>query len=115
MQDDSSPTQAGKTTERLSRSCSEDDRAVIAAYIADFSQEFRDIFPLAPAISRAVNLYLRATGSLDDFIAAMYRARAITQEHVSGIRGRNQPNAAGFVTARKMPYFFSCLAKEIGA
>jgi phage replication O-like protein O len=87
----------------------DDDRDVLLNYIADFAREFSDQAPLASSVSRAQNLYRSSGLSLDDFIARMYAARAITKERSAAVRGELDQSGR----KQRMAYFFSVLEREL--
>lgn len=87
----------------------DDDRDVLLNYIADFAREFADQAPLASSVSRAQNLYRQSGLSLDDFIARLYAARAITKERSGAVRGAADDHGR----KQKMAYFFSCLERQL--
>lgn len=90
-----------RTLPQPARSASDEDRAVVSAYLAGFAQEFSDHAPLASSTSRALRLYQRAGVSREQFIDVLYRARAITRDRSA-------------TTRRQMPFFFSVIEDLLG-
>ncbi len=61
-------------------------RLSLLPYVEDFARELNDRAPLGASVSRVVGVYERSGLSLEDFVQALYRARAITKERQAAIR-----------------------------
>lgn len=109
-----SPESIGSVLSRQSLPISphpdDDARGVIVAYLQDFARELHDQAPLRSSVTRAYHLYQRANTDLNSFIAAMYAARARTQEHSGSIR----TTVPGQAVKAKMAFWFACLEEGLG-
>ena len=90
-----------------------EQREQLRAYLADFCPELGDEAPLAASVTRALNTFAAAGVHPARWGDALYRARAITQEHTGQITKRSG-TAAGARRKNKMPYFFSVLEQLVG-
>jgi len=90
----------------------DETRAAIVGYVEDFAREFNDQASLTSSVSRAYNLFQEARIDFDDFISAMYAARARTQERTASIRSTT--TKSGRAVKTKMAFWFACLEDELG-
>jgi hypothetical protein len=84
-----------------------DDRILIGRYLEDFARELDDQAPLSSSTTRAVNLYLTGSHTIDSFIDIMLEARRRTQASTASIR--TKPTGKGWGRKPKMAYFFGVL------
>lgn len=88
-------------------------RDTIQEYLADFRREFPDRASLKSSTTRAYHLYQASGVTLDTFIDALYRARAIVKERTGSIRGAGV-DEQGRSMKNKMAYFFAVLEDVLG-
>ena len=81
------------------------DREVLATCIVDVARDFADRALPGRSISRTQNLYHRYGLSLDQFLAVMTAAQAITQERSPS--GDDGPDASA--RPARLPAFFAVL------
>ncbi len=81
------------------------DRDVLATGIVAVARALADHAPLGPCITRTHNLYHRYGLSLDQFLAVMTAAQAITQERSPS--GDDEPDASA--RPARLPAFFAVL------
>ena len=89
-------------------------RQVIEQYMKDFAREFNDQAPLKSSTTRAINLMQEAGISLEQFVSALYEARAITKHRTGSIRAVAGQSESDWTLKQKMPYFFSVLEDVLG-
>lgn len=98
-----------------SRKPSNHDVNVITDYVSDFAREMNDEASLPSSVSRAMNLYRRATVDLDGFTDALLGARAATKQHSASIRKQSDANGTLIgPTKNRMAYFFAVLEDVLG-
>ncbi len=90
------------------------DRRRIVDYLSDFARELGDAAPLASSVTRAVNLMHRAGVDLEEFVGAMYHARAVTKERWAAVRKEERAPGRPFPRKRAMAYFFAELEHALG-
>jgi len=84
------------------------ERDAVLALIGDLRRELGDRATLGSTTSRALTLYRQSGVAWEQFVTAVYSARAATQARTSAIRRRD----AGGVN--KMPYMLAVLADRLG-
>jgi len=89
------------------------ERDAILDYLADFARELGDTAPLSSSVTRAAKLYRRSGLSLDDFISALYAARAKTKERTAAIRAQPVADGRAIPIKPKMAYFFGVLENVV--
>ena len=87
----------------------DDVRLTLVEYVADLAVEFLDTASVRSSTSRTVNLFRQSGLSMDDFIAAMTEARAITKQYTATIKSRTKDG-----DKTKMGYFFRVLEDRLG-
>ena len=87
----------------------DDVRLTLVEYVADLAVEFLDTASVRSSTSRTVNLFRQSDLSMDDFIAAMTEARAITKQYTATIKSRTKDG-----DKTKMGYFFRVLEDRLG-
>jgi len=80
----------------------------VLALIGDFRREMGDRATLGSTTSRALNLYRQSGVAWEEFVAAVYSARAMTQARTSAIKRRDEGGV------NKMPYMLAVLADRLG-
>ena len=86
----------------------DDVRLTLVEYVADLAVEFLDTASVRSSTSRTVNLFRQSDLSMDDFIAAMTEARAITKQYTATIKSRTKDG-----DKTKMGYFFRVLEDRL--
>ncbi len=84
------------------------ERDAVLALIGDFRRELGDRATLGSTTSRALNLYRQSGVAWEEFVAAVYSARAMTQARTSGIKNRDERGV------NKMPYLLAVLTDRLG-
>ncbi len=83
-------------------------RDAILVLIGDFRRELGDRATLGSTTSRALNLYRQSGVAWEEFVAAVYSARAMTQARTSAIKNRDERGV------NKMPYLLAVLTDRLG-
>ncbi len=84
------------------------ERDAVLALIGDFRREMGDRATLGSTTSRALNLYRQSGVAWEEFVAAVYSARAMTQARTSAIKNRDERGV------NKMPYLLAVLTDRLG-
>ena len=84
------------------------DRDAVVTLIGDFRRELGDRATLGSTTSRALNLYRQSGAVWEEFVTAVYSARAATQARTPAIRKRDEGGV------NKMPYMLAVLADRLG-
>ena len=87
---------------------SDPERDAVLTLIGDIRRELGDRATVGSTTSRALNLYRQSDMSWEQFVAAVYSARATTQARTSAIRRRDEGGV------NKMPYMLAVLADQLG-
>lgn len=83
-------------------------RDAILVLIGDFRRELGDRATIGSTTSRALNLYRQSGAAWEEFVAAVYSARAMTQARTSAIKKRDEQGV------NKMPYMLAVLTDRLG-
>ena len=86
----------------------DEDRQVILEFVSDFARELGDNAPLKSSTTRAYRLFKRSSLTRNEFIDAMYQARAVTKERTAAIRGSSTSESMR-IQKNKIAYWFACL------
>ena len=92
----------------------DEDRQVIAAYIADFAREFADRASRKASTTRAHNLYRRAGLSREQFVAKLHEARSVTKDRSRPIPSGTRESTPGIPVTAKMAFYFAVLEDLLG-
>ncbi|HEV8636990.1 MAG TPA: helix-turn-helix domain-containing protein [Chloroflexota bacterium] len=92
----------------------DEERRRVVDYLADFARELGDGAPLASSVTRAVNLMRRAGVGLEEFVEALYHARAVTKERWAAVRKEAKKPGDPFPRKEAMAYFFAELEHALG-
>jgi len=84
------------------------ERDAVLALIGDFRRELGDRATVGSTTSRSLNLYRQSGVAWDEFVTAVYSARAMTQARTSTIKKRDEGGV------NKMPYMLAVLADRLG-
>jgi len=97
-----------------------DAYTAIMSMLDDIAQEFGDTASIKSTTTRAYNLYKQSGLSLDNFLNAIYQARAITKERSGSVKKGGilrivqGDTSTDFPVKNKVPYFFSVLSQQVG-
>ena len=89
------------------------DRQTIGFLIEGLARTLGDQAPLKSSSTRAYRLFSASTAELEDYIALMHEARAITQERTAAITSEGEDATAGGHRKTKMAYFFAVLENRL--
>ncbi len=84
------------------------ERDAVLALIGDLRRELGDRATLGSTTSRALTLYRQSGVAWEEFVTAVYSARAATQARTSAIKRRDEQGV------NKMPYMLAVLADRLG-
>ncbi len=84
------------------------ERDAVVTLIGDLRRELGDRATLGSTTSRALTLYRQSGVAWEEFVMAIYSARAATQARTSAIRRRDEGGV------NKMPYLLAVLADRLG-
>ncbi len=84
------------------------ERNAVLALIGDLRRELGDRATMGSTTSRALTLYRQSGVAWEEFVAAVYSARAATQARTSAIKKRDEGGV------NKMPYMLAVLADQLG-
>jgi len=84
------------------------ERDAVLALIGDLRRELGDRATVGSTTSRALTLYRQSGVAWEQFVAAVYSARAATQARTSAIMRRDEGGV------NKMPYMLAVLADRLG-
>jgi len=101
------PAPAPRRTSRTPVSL-DPERDAVLTLIGDFHRELGDRATMGSTTSRALNLYRQSGVAWEQFVTAVYSARAATQARTSAIKKRDERGV------NKMPYLLAVLADRLG-
>jgi len=84
-------------------------RKALQGFVEQVSAEMGDEAPLEASLSRMVNLYVDSGLQLEDFVALIDEARAITKRRSTSITKTSSRQGTPWRGKNRMPYFFGVL------